>query len=146
MHPSIRIPAFPVASLALLAACSAAPDPSSAEPTRTDEAQLVATRGAEPQLPCSDTTGASDGGTSFTACQADFECVAVPLVGCCNNGWKAAVNRCEVDAYESSFTCPEAHPVCPLYRVDDTRQPQCVAGECEMVAPSRSSSGSPTTN
>jgi hypothetical protein len=107
--------------IALLAACSARSDPS---PSGTDEAPIAV---APP-----DTTRGEDAGP-FAACLVDSDCVAVPQVGCCDNGWLAAVNRGEVRAYEGSFVCPEEHPICPMYRVDDRRLAKCVTKRCEMV-------------
>jgi hypothetical protein len=71
----------------------------------------------------------------FRSCLTDDDCVAVPVVGCCHNGWKASVGRQREDEYESSFQCPTERPLCPLYLVKDMRVPQCnrVAGLCELV-------------
>ena len=52
----------------------------------------------------------------------------VPRVGCCHNGWNEAVAVSQRDAYAASFVCPEAHPVCAMFLVRDTRVPQCDAG------------------
>ncbi len=89
-------------------------------------------------------TDASD----FNACKTDADCVAVPRVGCCNNGWNQAVNKSEVDAYEQSFECPDQHPICPLYVVDDTRVALCNVGtqRCEMVQPQDVRCGGFTVN
>lgn len=72
----------------------------------------------------------------YYACTTDSDCVAVPRVGCCDNGWMESVNKHHVRSYEHSFTCPQSNPICPLYIVDDTRQPECNlgTGKCEMVA------------
>jgi hypothetical protein len=61
----------------------------------------------------------------FRACSADADCVAVPRVGCCHNGWNEAVAASQKDAYRASFVCPEAHPICAMFIVRDTRVPQC---------------------
>jgi hypothetical protein len=134
MNPSIRPFALPAAAFTLLAACSAATDPTS---TGSTGAPLTGTLvGREPGLPCTDFARAPDGGpASFTACTVDEDCVAVPQVGCCDNGWRAAVNRCAASEYEDSFACPQLRPICPQYRVDDTRQPRCVSDACTMVSP-----------
>jgi hypothetical protein len=65
----------------------------------------------------------------------DDDCVAVPLVGCCHNGWKTSVSREVQDEYESSFQCPTERPICPMYLVKDMRVPACdqVMHVCEMV-------------
>jgi hypothetical protein len=72
----------------------------------------------------------------FQACQSDSDCVAVPRVGCCNNGWKEAVNVSQQDAYAASFTCTQRHP-CPMYIVRDMRVPRCDTSThlCAMVRP-----------
>jgi hypothetical protein len=81
--------------------------------------------------------GSADGEppADYRACQVDDDCVAVPQAGCCHNGWKTAVNREEVDAYDKAYACTGSHPICPLYIVDDTRVAECnrVSLLCEMV-------------
>jgi hypothetical protein len=61
--------------------------------------------------------------------------VAVDRVGCCHNGWKEAVAMSQKDAYARSFTCPQAHPICPMFIVQDRRTPRCDAAShlCAMV-------------
>ena len=68
-------------------------------------------------------------------CAADADCVAAAKVGCCQNGEKVAVRANAADAYARSFTCPDPHPVCPMYLVQDLRIAECNAGTraCEMV-------------
>jgi hypothetical protein len=61
----------------------------------------------------------------FRACHVDADCVAVPRVGCCHNGWNEAVAVSQKDAYEASFVCPEAHPICAMFIVRDARIPVC---------------------
>ncbi len=82
---------------------------------------------------------AADGGTSaqFRACRADSDCVAVPRVGCCNNGWMEAVAATQTDAYAKSFTCPQPRPICPMYRIHEMRVPRCDPASqlCVMVQP-----------
>lgn len=70
----------------------------------------------------------------FTSCQTDGDCVAVPLGGCCYNGWKTAVNRDEVDAYADATACDQPRTICPEYIVRDTRVPVCDVAkhQCEM--------------
>jgi hypothetical protein len=84
----------------------------------------------------------------WESCNVDSDCEAVPQVGCCNNGYKAAVNKHHVTAYEDSFTCPPPKPFCPLYVILDTRQPECNTGShtCEMVAIDSISCGGFTAN
>ena len=89
--------------------------------------------------PPGETMGAADdadaGSPQFRACQADSDCIAVPKVGCCHNGWMFAVNGSQKDAYAQSFTCPQPRPMCPMYIVHDTRVPRCDAPThlCTMV-------------
>jgi hypothetical protein len=82
--------------------------------------------------------GAVDAGAParFRACNADADCVAVPRVGCCHNGWNEAVAVSQKDAYAASFVCPEAHPICPMFLVRDARVPRCDQAThlCELVA------------
>jgi hypothetical protein len=83
------------------------------------------------------------GGTDYFACKVDSDCVATPRNECCGTGWMEGVNKKEVSAYHASFTCPQAHPICPLYLIDDTRVAQCNndSHKCEMVDPAKSSCG-----
>jgi hypothetical protein len=64
---------------------------------------------------------------SFRTCQADSDCVAVLRNGCCHDGRNEAMNKSSVDAYKSSFTCPEPKPRCPMHLVLDRREPACDA-------------------
>jgi hypothetical protein len=85
------------------------------------------------------TSGACDDAgeqPDFTSCQIDDDCVAVPLGGCCRNGWKTAVSRDEADAYEDATACDQPRTICPMYIVRDTRVAECNRGtlHCEMVA------------
>lgn len=73
--------------------------------------------------------------SELTSCEIDDDCVAVPRAGCCDNGWKEAVNADQVDAYYAANPCEDPHPICPLYYVDDTRVPICSLGSCSMVEP-----------
>jgi len=75
----------------------------------------------------------------FRACSKDEDCVAVDRVGCCHNGWKAAVAVSRADAYASSFACPELHPMCAMYIVRDARVARCSERThlCTMVEPAR---------
>ncbi len=82
----------------------------------------------------------ADGGINaspeFYACTVDSDCVAVPKVGCCANGYKEALNAKFVDAYKASFICPAPNLACPDIMVNDTREPEC-NGEvhsCGLVA------------
>lgn len=73
---------------------------------------------------------------SITACKVDSDCVAVPRGGCCDNGWKEAVNKHHVRAYQNATKCKlSPPPLCPMYVVNDTRVPSCDAAthQCKMV-------------
>jgi hypothetical protein len=73
------------------------------------------------------------------ACQKDSDCVAISKGGCCPNGWNVAVNDKYVKKYEQQHQCKKPQ-ICPLYVIDDTRQPECLLDattgkrECTMVA------------
>jgi hypothetical protein len=73
----------------------------------------------------------------FKACKLDSDCIAVPRAECCSNGRMEAVSSKEADAYERSFTCPDAHPICAMIRFIESRVPLCdnSTRECSMVAP-----------
>ena len=106
----------------------AAPPPAvSAPPAASDETAI----GPGP----ADDNGADAGNAQYRGCKQDSDCVAVPRVGCCNNGWLEAVSTTQKDAYSKSFVCPTPHPMCPMYIVHDTRTPKCDAGThlCTMV-------------
>jgi len=99
--------------------------------------------GADDDAADADTSAAMDGGddgaddahADWYSCADDSDCVAVPRVGCCREGWMEAVNRQEADAYEASYTCPEPRPICPQIRVIDSRVPECDRSShaCTMV-------------
>jgi hypothetical protein len=74
-------------------------------------------------------------GDAGSWCESDVDCVSVPLAGCCNNGWKTAVIRSQVDVYEKDGACTRTRPICPMYIVNDTRVPECnkITHACEMV-------------
>ncbi len=76
----------------------------------------------DPSAPVADAGGAP---ARFRACSVDADCVAVPRVGCCHNGWNEAIATSQKAAYAGSFVCPEAHPICAMFIVRDTRAPQC---------------------
>ena len=83
-------------------------------------------------------TATADAGSAapFQACAMDSDCVSVARVGCCNNGYREAVNAAQVDAYKRSFTCPPPRPMCPMFMINDNRDAECNNGThlCELVA------------
>ena len=87
----------------------------------------------DPSAPAAD---AGEAPARFRACRVDTDCVAAPRVGCCHNGWNEAVAVSQKDAYKASFACPEAHPICAMFIVRDTRAPQCdpAAHLCTLVS------------
>ncbi len=105
-------------------------DPSTA-PASSD-ASVTVGDGASPVGKPGD-TGAP---ARLRACSTDADCVAVPRVGCCHNGWNEAVAVSQKDAYAASFVCPEAHPICAMFLVRDTRVAQCDGAThlCGLVA------------
>jgi hypothetical protein len=74
---------------------------------------------------------------TVTACTLDSDCVAVPRGGCCTTGALDAINKNQVSEYESATQCANAHPICALYAIHDTRVAQCntATRACEMVQP-----------
>ena len=76
-------------------------------------------------------------GKDFFGCKLDSDCVAVPVAGCCDNGWKIAVNVNEVSAYDAANACTNPHPICPEYVVNDTRVAECdfTTNSCTMIDP-----------
>jgi hypothetical protein len=79
----------------------------------------------------------------FAACSTDTDCIAVPKVGCCHLGFKAAVAKNRADAYSASFHCPNQHPICIEILVIDDRTARCNASThmCELVGDSTSCGG-----
>ncbi len=88
--------------------------------------------------PTAPVAGMEDAGppAQFRACAADTDCIAVPRVGCCHNGWNEAVAASQKDAYAASFVCPQAHPICAMFLIRDKRSPRCNEAThlCELVA------------
>jgi hypothetical protein len=82
------------------------------------------------------------------ACALDHDCVAVPKVGCCVDGFLEAVNASYAKAYAASFACPDSGAPCPQGRVNDNRTPLCsdVTRHCEMVTVSEIACGGPWRN
>lgn len=76
-------------------------------------------------------------GSGIFTCAKDSDCVAVPKAGCCHNGVLAAINAGESEAYDVSFACTDAAPICPKFVVLDKHVAQCnlTAHSCEMVDP-----------
>jgi hypothetical protein len=117
----------PVGSSAPRATTPPPPAPSTA-PVASDETMM----GPGP----AEENGADAGNAQYRGCQQDGDCIAVPRVGCCNNGWLEAVSATQKDAYAKSFVCPTPRPMCPMYVVHDTRTPKCDPGThlCTMVS------------
>ena len=80
-------------------------------------------------------TNAAAGSADYLMCSEDSDCIAVPKAGCCNNGYKEAVNKDRVDSYRAANTCKIAHPMCAQFIVEDKRVAQCnrTSHRCEMV-------------
>ena len=97
------------------------------------DAARLARSGAD--LDHADAGAGLDASPDFYACAVDSDCVAVPKVGCCTNGYKEALNAKFVDAYKASFICPAPNQACPHIMVNDTREPECNREEhsCELV-------------
>jgi hypothetical protein len=74
-----------------------------------------------------------DDAAPFAACSTDKECVAVPKVGCCHLGWKAAVNANEVVSYHASFHCKVSQPICIQVLIFDDRVARCASGRCVLA-------------
>lgn len=135
MNTAMALPGLLCVGALALAGCSSEADPSA---TQSGALHLI---GSREHRGC----GGDDGGVSvsgdagdagdFVACQTDDDCAAVPLAGCCHNGWKTAVNREEVDAYDAANACHQPRPICPMYIVNDTRVAECnrASLQCEMV-------------
>jgi len=117
----------PVGSGAPAAPTPSPPPAASAPPSASDETAI----GPGP----TDDISAGAASAQYRGCKQDSDCVAVPRVGCCNNGWLEAVSATQKDAYAKSFVCPTSHPICPMFIVRDTRTPKCDAGShlCTMV-------------
>jgi hypothetical protein len=127
---TVNVPAPSAATAPSPSASEAAADASAATASQDDGGAEAGAVGA---------VGSVDGGipAQFRACTMDSDCVAVDRVGCCHNGWKEAVAASQKDAYASSFTCPQPHPVCPMFLVRDLRVPECdnATHLCTMVQP-----------
>ncbi|HTB77625.1 MAG TPA: hypothetical protein VK762_30485 [Polyangiaceae bacterium] len=108
--------------------------PPSASATQVDPSTAATSADASAPAP----GGAIEAGApaKFRACSADADCVAVPRVGCCHNGWNEAVAASQKDAYATSFVCPDAHPICAMFIVRDARVPRCdpAAHLCTLVS------------
>jgi hypothetical protein len=143
MNTAIVFPGVFAACALILAGCSSSPESSGSE---GEDLRLIGRFPQTIRVPVRvPACGGNDGGACAThsggsgdagsSCQWDVDCVAVPLAGCCNNGWKEAVNRSQIDVYEKDGACTRAHPICPMYIVNDTRVPECnkITHACEMV-------------
>jgi hypothetical protein len=83
--------------------------------------------------------GASPEGAAagYLTCRVDTDCIAVPREGCCNNGYKDAVNREKLAEYRAANACRLKNTICPQFRIEDARVPQCdfASHQCVMVEP-----------
>jgi hypothetical protein len=151
MLPASARTALPVAAVLVAVACAGAPassgvvvaplapSPSTSAPTVDPSTAAASGDASVPVADGAPPTGkAGDAGAParFRACSADVDCVAVTRVGCCHNGWNEAVAASQKDAYAASFVCPEAHPICAMFLVRDTRVPRCDGAThlCGLVA------------
>lgn len=77
----------------------------------------------------------ANGSPEWDRCEVDTDCTAVPRVGCCEDGWKEAVNKTRVAEYSTSFDMSTCATTCPPFVIEDKRQPLCNhdKGRCEMV-------------
>jgi hypothetical protein len=73
----------------------------------------------------------------YLTCKVDSDCITVPKAGCCNNGYKDAVNKDKIDSYRAANTCKIKNVVCAQVIVNDRRLAQCnrTSHQCEMVDP-----------
>lgn len=73
----------------------------------------------------------------YRTCGGDVDCLAVPITGCCPHGYLTAINPSQKDAYERDYACNKTRPICPQFRVRDTRVARCnlTAHLCEMIKP-----------
>ncbi len=112
------------------------PEASSAPLASTASSDASASLDASSTATGNDTGNDTSAPARFRGCRADTDCVAVPRVGCCHNGRMEAVAASQKDAYSASFVCPEAHPVCPMFLIRDTREPRCdgTTGLCTLSA------------
>jgi hypothetical protein len=68
-------------------------------------------------------------------CSRDSDCIAVPRGGCCQDGWKEAVNKNKVIQYTNQFDDLVCTAFCPAIVIRDDRAALCNSdkGRCEMV-------------
>ncbi|HTQ45355.1 MAG TPA: hypothetical protein VMI75_21505 [Polyangiaceae bacterium] len=139
MNTAMALPGVFAACALVLAGCSSSQESSGSQ---EEDLGLIGDRLPTIRAPIrAPSCGGNDAGACSTgrggssACESDVDCVAVPQAGCCNNGWKEAVVRSQVDVYEKGGACTRAHPICPMYIVNDTRVPECnkLTHACEMV-------------
>jgi hypothetical protein len=139
MNTAMALPGALAACALVFAGCSSQPD---APGEQGDALILIGNSGVRE---CAAAAGGGACGTGRggdagqpgggSACQWDDDCVAVPLAGCCYNGWKTAVSRADVGVYENARACSRPRPICPMYIVNDTRVAECnrATHKCEMV-------------
>jgi hypothetical protein len=142
----LAAPASLLAACTVIAACAetspsgvvVAPMTSGAPaPAPVPEADASADAGPDPDAspPVLGGGAVTSAPAQFRACMADADCVVVPRVGCCHNGWNEAVAASQRGAYAASFHCPNTHPMCAMFIVRDSRVARCDAQShlCTMV-------------
>lgn len=82
-------------------------------------------------------TNANASQLDYLTCTVDSDCVAVPKAGCCNNGYKDAVNKDKIEAYRAANACKLRSVMCPQFIIEDKRIAGCnrQSHQCEMVEP-----------
>lgn len=139
----LRTRAVPVAALAagcaLAVACVVETEPAAPRPLLRDtlraRAATQAPRDAEAPPLVPPPPPPPPPPDAFRGCEKDSDCAAVLRNGCCHDGRNEAINRGLVDAYQASFVCPVARPLCPTQLVLDRRVPACDAAShtCKLV-------------
>lgn len=136
MNTAMALPGVLCACALVCAGCSSSADSSATQGGALHTFGTLGGSGEVTDAGCS--SSSRDGGipAELRTCQADDDCVAVRQAGCCYNGWKVAVNRDEVDAYDETFACHQPRSICPMYIVLDSRVAECNRATqlCEMVA------------
>lgn len=59
-------------------------------------------------------TTAGAAAPEYLSCSTDYDCVAVDRAGCCHNGYKDAVNKNQIGAYQNANACHDPHRMCAI--------------------------------